>query len=127
MLPVKGLPFSPSHRRQEFAEVGKGVVRSRRCLGMILHGEERKLAVPNTLDGAVVEVQVRDLEVAGPGDFVSISNHRKAMVLRRDEHMIRAKVTDRMIAAAVPVRELRRFSAIPEADELMPEADPERR
>ena len=37
-------------------------MRAGRRLGVVLHGEHRQLAVPEPLDGAVVEVHVRDLE-----------------------------------------------------------------
>ena len=127
MLSVKGLPFSHRHRRQEFVEVRKGIVWSRCGLGMVLHGKQRKLSMTNALDGAVVEVQMRDHKIGRTRHLFLVSNHCKSMVLRRDEHLIRAKISYRMIATPVPIRKFGRSSAIREPDELMSEADTERR
>ena len=46
--------------------MGEGVVRSRSGLGMVLHGEQRKLAVADSLDGSVIEIEVGDLQVRSP-------------------------------------------------------------
>ena len=66
---------------EELFEVALGVVRSRRGLRMILHGENRVFPVLHPFDGAVVEVKVRDLKRLGTGDAVSIAPDREAMVL----------------------------------------------
>ena len=66
MLSVKGLAVwtgvRAPDRGHELGEVGEGVVRSGRGLRVVLHGEQRQLAVAHALDGAVVQVEVRDLE-----------------------------------------------------------------
>ena len=66
MLSVKGLAVLGAIPRRtrghEFGEVGKGVVRSGSRLGVVLHREQRELAMAHALDGSVVQVEVRDLE-----------------------------------------------------------------
>ena len=79
---------------------------SRRGLRVILHGEEWELAVAYPFDSAVIQVQMCDLEVGRARNFFGVSNHCKAMVLRRDEDLVRAKIPNRMIAAAMAIREL---------------------
>ena len=51
------------NQRDELLEQVVGVVRPRRRLGMILHAEHRPRAVTQPFDGAVVQVEVRDLDV----------------------------------------------------------------
>ena len=130
MLSVKGLAFGPGRavqRRHELGEVGKGVVRSGRGLRVVLHGEERQLAMAHPFDGAVVQIEVGDLERGRARHPVRIANYREAMVLGGDEHLTGAQIAHRMIAAAVAVGQLGRRSAEGEPDQLMPEADAERR
>src|SRR5688572_27399661 len=47
---------------EKLGEVRVCVVRPRSRLRMVLHGEKRKLQMPHPFDGAVIEVDVRDLE-----------------------------------------------------------------
>ena len=46
----------------ESAEVVSGVVRARRRLRMVLNGEYRQFPVPNSFNGAIIEVKVRHLK-----------------------------------------------------------------
>jgi hypothetical protein len=73
---------------------------------MVLHRKDRQFAVPKPLDGAVVQIDVRDLEERSPRDLVLVSANGEAMVLRRDDDAPRGQLLDRVIAPAVPVGEL---------------------
>ena len=44
---------------REFGEKIAGIMRAGRGLGMILHTEDRQLAVPHSFDRAVVQIDVR--------------------------------------------------------------------
>ena len=66
-------------------EQGPGVVRARRGLRVVLDGEDRQLAVPQSLDGAVVQVHVRDLERRRPGNRLLAPLDGEAVVLRGDQ------------------------------------------
>jgi hypothetical protein len=122
-LSVKGL----GEGRHKFGEVGKRVVRPRRGLGVVLHGEEGKLTMPNPLDGAVVQVEMSDLECGSSRYPERVSNYREAMVLGRDEHLAGTQIAHRMIPPAVAIGHLGRRAAIGEPHELVPESDSERR
>ena len=82
---------------------------------MVLHGEERELAVAHALDGAVVQVEVGDLEAGRAGNPVRVANYSEAMVLRGDEHLAGAEVAHRMVPAAVAVGQLGRLAPEGEA------------
>ena len=81
----------------------------------------------HSLDGAVVQVQVRHLESGSAGNAVRIPNHSEAMVLGRDEYLPGAEIAHRVISAAMAVRHLRRLSPEGQSHQLMTEADSERR
>ena len=117
-------PLGPQHG-QKLRKMGKGVVRAGGCFRMVLHGEERQLTMAHALDGAIVEVQMGDLEPPGSGHRIGISNYREAMILRGDENLTSAEIAHRMIASAVPIRELRGRSPEGQPDQLMAETDAE--
>src|SRR6266536_5022432 len=96
------------------------VVRSRRRFRMVLHRKERKLAVANAFDGAVVEVEVGDLECRSTRHTAFVADYRKSVVLRGDEHPAGLHVAHRMVAAAVTVRKLRGLASEGDYDQLMP-------
>ena len=50
-------------RLDEFGEVLTGVVGPGRGLRMVLHSENRQFFVPNTFDGAIIEVNMRYLKL----------------------------------------------------------------
>ena len=58
-------PAPALHQVVEQPEQVAGVVGARAGLGVVLHAEGRHLAAAEALDGAVVEVAVGDLDVAG--------------------------------------------------------------
>ena len=99
---------------------------SRSGLGMVLHRKQRKLAVPNTLYGTVVQIDMGDFQRGCAGDAVSLSNYRESMVLSGDKHLAIAKISDGMITSTVTVRQLGCGTTVREADELMAETDSER-
>ena len=113
---VAGLASTRSERGHEFREVRQRVVRTRRGLRMILHSEERQLTMANALDRSVVQVKMGHLKRRSAGNSGTVTNYRKAMVLRGDENLIRAEVPHRMVAPAVSVWKLGRAAAIGEAD-----------
>src|SRR5262245_22835404 len=91
-------------------------------LGMVLDGEDRQLAVADALHGAVVQVDVRDLDARG---LQPRGIDRVAVVLRGDVDPAGAQVLHRMVAAAVSERQLERARPEGAADDLVAEADPE--
>src|SRR6266498_3417677 len=99
------------------------VMRARGGLGVILDGEDGKLAVAHALNRAVVQVQM------GHFDRVrqAVGIDREAVVLGGDLDLLRGQVHHRLIAAAVAEFELVRLAAKRQGQELMPEADAEDR
>jgi len=93
---------------------------------MVLHRKQRKLAVPNTLYGTVVQIDMGDFQSGGAGNPVRLSNYREPMVLGGDEHLAAAKISHRMIASPVPVRQLGCGTTVSQANELVAETDSER-
>ena len=51
--------FVLRHQRGEVIKQVMRIVRTGRCLGVILHAENRQFLVPKSLDGLVVKVEVR--------------------------------------------------------------------
>src|SRR6185437_1028625 len=92
---------------------------------MVLHGEQGQLPVAHALDGAVIQVEVRNLEPGRARDAVRVANYREAMVLSGDEYLVAAQIAHRMVATPVAVRQLGRRAAEGQTDELMSEADAE--
>src|SRR5204863_6054149 len=42
-----------------------GIMRSRRGLGVVLHAEHRTMPMPESFDGAVVQIDMRHLDIVG--------------------------------------------------------------
>ena len=105
----------------EEAEQVARVMGSGRRLRMELHGEHVAIRAGQTLDGAVVQVDVRDLGAA-PHTCVA---HCEAVVLGRYLDDAAANVLDGMIGAAMAELELERFQAQRQCDELMTKTDAE--
>src|SRR5690349_21800241 len=100
---------------------------ARRRLRMILHRENRVLAVPHAFHGVVIEVEVRHDERLGAGHARRIPFDREAVILRRDKYLPCLKIAHWMVAAAMAVRQFRRPSAERQAEQLVTEANPEDR
>ena len=63
-MPCSTFPvFGIADSGQELVEVGNSVMGPRRCFGMVLNAEDRQVAVSETFDGAVVQVDVRHFEI----------------------------------------------------------------
>jgi hypothetical protein len=93
---------------------------------MVLHRKQRKLAVPNTFDGTVIQIDMGNFQSGGAGDPVRLSNYREPMVLGGDKNPTAAKISDGMITSPVPVRQLGCGTTIGQANELVAETDSER-
>ena len=52
------------HQMNELIEEIAGVVRTRRSFGMVLHTEERQRTVTHAFVGVIVQIQVREFNVA---------------------------------------------------------------
>src|SRR5215207_3125118 len=100
-------------------EQGPGVVRAGACLGMELQRTSPLTAQREPFHGAVIERHVRDLR--------SVTCHSEAVVLARYEHAVRRDLEHGMVGAAMPERQLEGLEAGCQAEELMPEADPQDR
>ena len=107
----------------EFSEQVLAVVRTGRCLGMILHAEDRQMFVPHPFQGLVVQVDMSDLDVGGKRRRVD----RKPVVLSRDLDLAGLLVADRMIDASVSELELESLGTQGLAEKLMSQADAENR
>src|SRR5712691_4506466 len=90
---------------------------------MVLHREHRLARVTEALDGAVVEIQMRHLDVGGQRSGID----GKAVILRRDFDLARAELLDRMVRAAVTELQLERLAADGKAQNLVAKTDSERR
>ena len=90
---------------------------------MELHGGDGQRAVSEAFVGSVVEVRHRRFEIARKRmrvDGVSV-------IVRRDQHVARDQILDRLIAATVTVRELVGARTARERKQLMAETDAEQR
>src|SRR5688572_7975660 len=101
---------------QEAVEEIEGVVRTGPRLGVVLHGGAAGLEQGQALDGAVVEVEVRELggaEVGLPADgLVRVDRPRagraedgEPVVLGGDLDPPRGQILDRVVGAAVAERQ----------------------
>src|SRR5438270_1536775 len=100
------------------------VLRAGAALRVVLDAERGQSAVAESLDRAVVQVPVRDVEVAG-WDRGRVD--LELLVLARDVHAPGVEVLHGVVGAVMPVRETRRRRARGAAEDLVPEADPEER
>src|SRR3989449_11462336 len=116
--------LGPLELRREVSEDVRVVPGSRSRLGMVLHGEDGEFPVGHAFDGAVVQIQVRHLELR---TWEGVGIDREAVVLRRDVDAPRAKVFDGLVPAAVPEFQLERRPSEGEGQQLVAEADPEDR
>src|SRR3954462_13078531 len=122
---------------QEAVEEVEAVVRAGGGLGVVLDRAAGDVEQRQALDGAVVEVQVRELrgaEVGLPAHglvgvdrlLASRPQDREAVVLRGDLDAAGLEVLDRMVAAAVAEGQLEGLQPDRAAQQLMAEADAER-
>jgi len=90
---------------------------------MVLNSEEWELAMADPFDRSIVQIEMGYLERGCARHPCRVSNHREAMILGGNEHLLCADVAYRMVAASVPVGQLGRGAAVRKTDQLMPEAD----
>src|ERR1700722_20643351 len=112
------------HHGDESVEKVAGVVRARRCFWMILHAEKRERAVAHAFVGVVVQIDVRDFDIARR-ERVGID--AEAVVLGGDFDLLRAQIFHRMVRTVMAEFQLERVAAQREAAQLMAEADAENR
>jgi hypothetical protein len=74
-----------------------GVMRPWRGLRVILDGEDGQLAMSHTFDGAVVQIQVRHLDLG----WQAVSIYGKPVVLRSDFDLACRQIHNRLIATAM--------------------------
>ena len=110
------------HQLTELPEEVAGVVRTRRRLGVVLHGEGRRTKRPEALDHPVVEVDVRGLGVGN-----GTGRHGVVVVLAGDLHEAGRQALYRMVGAVVPEGQLVRPAAERGGQELVAQADTEDR
>ncbi len=110
------------HQVGELGEEVVRIVRAWRGFGVVLHAEEGSVFVAHAFVGVVVEIQVRDFDVAG-GQRVGID--AEAVILRGDFDLVGQKIFYRMIRAVVAEFQFEGFAAQREAAELVAEADAE--
>src|SRR4051812_47873148 len=101
-------------------------MRTRRCLGMVLHSKHRQLPMTKPFYGPIVQVDVSHFQLTRACDRTLTSGHRKPMVLRCDEHFAGFELLNGMIPAAVAIRHFDRRSAEGQSKKLVAEADPKR-
>ena len=87
---------------------------------MILHAEERRGTVAKALVRVVVQIEVRNFDVAG-GKRIGID--AKTMVLRSDFDFPCEQILNRMIRSVMAEFELVGFAAERETAELMPQTN----
>src|SRR5207245_6546449 len=80
--------LGPLELRHEISEDVLVVPRSRSRLGMVLDGEDREFPVGHAFDGAVVQIQVRHLEL---GTWEGVGSDREDVILRRGVEQARSK------------------------------------
>ena len=89
---------------------------------MVLDAEERQFFVAHALVGVVVEIDVRDFDVARGKRF---GIDAEAVILGGDFDFLREQVLYRMIRAVMAEFQFKGFAAESEAAELMAKADTE--
>ena len=86
---------------------------------MVLNGEDRGIPVSDAFHGAVIEVEVRDLQLLGARNAAGIALDRKPVVLRRDKYLPRLDIPYRVITAAMSVGHFRGAPSEGEPQKLM--------
>ena len=99
-------------------------MRAGRRFRVVLHAEQRQVAVAQALERRVIEVHVRELDF---GLRQRIGINGEIVVMRRDLDLARVQLLHRMIATVMPELELERFAAERKTRKLMAEADAEDR
>ncbi len=118
-------PARASCGRHEPVEHLERVQRPRRAFRVVLDGLDRQLPVTQPLDGAVVEIDLADVEPGCRRD--RMADHLDLVVLGGHLDTPKVQVLDRMVGAVMAEPQPRRLRAAGARDDLVPEADPEQR
>src|SRR6185436_18305510 len=114
--------FGILNHLEEFLEEIVRVVRTRRCLRMILNAEGRHRSVFHPFNGVVVQIEVRNIDLVQVQTF---RIDREAVILCGNLYLLALEIQHRMIAAVMAEFQLVRFAAESEAHDLMAKADSE--
>ncbi len=87
-----------AHQLHEIVEQVVRIVRAGRGFGVVLHAEDRVVAVAETFQRLVVQVDVGDLDLV---EVERIRIHREAVIVGGDLHLLGDLVAHRMVGAAV--------------------------
>src|SRR5207237_6301206 len=109
------------HAFDELLEQVIGVVRPGRRFRMVLHAEHRFRLVTQTLDGAVVQIDVRDGDIR----WQRLRVDREAVILRGDLDLARFQLLHRVVCAPMTELQLVGLAAQRQRKDLMPETDAE--
>ncbi len=110
------------HHVGELAEQIVRIVRPRRSFGMVLHAEKRQGTMAKSLIGPVIQVDMRDFDVAR-GQRIRI--HHETVILRGDFHVPGLQILDRVIRAVMAELQLVGSAAERQSAELVSQADAE--
>src|ERR1035438_5024585 len=89
---------------------------------MVLHAEDRLLAVAEAFESPVVQIDVGDFDVV---EIERIRVHREAVIVRGDFDAAGELMAHRMVGAAMSELQLVGFAAEGEAEQLVAQADAE--
>src|SRR5581483_6533181 len=115
-------PLPLLHHLHEIFEQVMRIMRVGAGFRMILHAEQRQVAMAQTFERRVVQVHVRQLDF---GLRQRVGIYREVVVVRSDLDLARVQLLHRMIAAVVAELQLERLAAKREARELVAETDAE--
>jgi hypothetical protein len=107
------------HESDELSEQIAGVMRAGCRFGVILHAEDRPLALAKAFDGLIIQIEMRQLELLGQ------LRDGEAVVVRRDLDFAREEVLDGLVRSAVSELQFVRARAQGQTQNLMPQTDPE--
>src|SRR6266542_3421408 len=118
----------PSRRRpraggHEPVEDRQGIERARRALRVVLDRLDREIAVAESLNGAVVEIDLADPEATGGGQRLGDDSH--LVILGGDLDEPQVDVADGVIGAVMPEAETPRVGPGRSGHDLVPETDAE--
>src|SRR6185369_11743228 len=99
-------------------------MRPGRRFRMILHAEQRERTVTEPFVGAIVQIDVRDLNI---GSVQRIWIDREAMILRRNLNRIRPQILYGVVSAAVSELQLIRLPSQRVSEQLVTQTNPKYR
>ena|SRR5260221_9404374 len=91
------------------------IVRTGRRLGMVLNRDDRQRLVPHAFDALVVEIEVCHFNFG----WQAIRLNGKAMIVRSNLDVPVARISDRLVTAAMTKHKLERLTAKRAPQQLM--------